>query len=122
MNVLRLSASRALPSLLRPTTLRPISTTAPLLMGGHSPTFHETKMHYPKNPDPFEKHRSDAMEKIFEVPPIEVDGDVAVCEGGAGALGHPVEYITLKVHSSTDRLAGVCKYCGLRFVGKKHSH
>eukprot|EP00519_Triparma_laevis_P005532 CAMPEP_0182499682 /NCGR_PEP_ID=MMETSP1321-20130603/7896_1 /TAXON_ID=91990 /ORGANISM="Bolidomonas sp., Strain RCC1657" /LENGTH=60 /DNA_ID=CAMNT_0024703917 /DNA_START=192 /DNA_END=374 /DNA_ORIENTATION=+ len=59
------------------------------------------------------------MSQVFQVEPIEVEGDIAVCEGGAGALGHPVEYITLKVHSSTDRLAGVCKYCSLRYVGKK---
>ncbi|EJK62903.1 hypothetical protein THAOC_16466, partial [Thalassiosira oceanica] len=36
------------------------------------------------------KHRSNALELIQKVPPIEVDGDIAVCDGGGGALGHPV--------------------------------
>ena len=46
-------------------------------------------------------------------PPIEVDSDVAVCDGGGGALGHPIEYIKL-VGDKTS----VCKYCGLRYVQK----
>ena len=36
------------------------------------------------------KHRSNALELIQKVPPIEVDGDIAVCDGGGGALGHPL--------------------------------
>ena len=60
------------------------------------------------------KHRSNAIDKIFEVEPVVIDGNLAVCDGGGGALGHPVEYITLKFSNS--QLAGVCKYCGLRFV------
>ncbi|GMH80961.1 hypothetical protein TL16_g08769 [Triparma laevis f. inornata] len=127
---------------LRASLSRTISTTSPVL-GGAGPVIHETMMHYPKPEKINDKHRSNGMKQVFDVPPIEVDGDVAgklspkinephikqqtltttlniVCEGGAGALGHPVEYITLKIHSSTDRLAGVCKYCSLRYVGKKH--
>ena len=41
------------------------------------------------------KHRSNAMELVHKVPPIEVQGDMAVCDGGGGALGHPIEYISL---------------------------
>jgi len=57
-----------------------------------------------------------------QVQPIVVDGDLAVCEGGGGALGHPVEYITLK--GSGSKLAGICKYCNLRYVssGKIMGH
>jgi uncharacterized Zn-finger protein len=33
------------------------------------------------------------------------------CDGGGGALGHPVEYLTLERGGET-----VCKYCGRRFV------
>ena len=53
-----------------------------------------------------------------KVEPIVVDGDLAVCEGGGGALGHPVEYITLKPSGS--KLAGICKYCNLRYVSSGH--
>ena len=71
---------------------------------------------------------------------IEVDGTVAMCDGGTydnlflqkrsrpahatkkktggGATGHPVEYIQL---NTTDRSKPqTCKYCGLRFVQKAH--
>lgn len=32
---------------------------------------------------------------IAEVPPIEVHGSVARCDGGGGALGHPAVFINL---------------------------
>ncbi|CAN8075885.1 unnamed protein product [Agarophyton chilense] len=65
------------------------------------------------------KWGSDAMEKIQSTDIIEVDADVAVCNGGGGALGHPIEYIKLYV---SDEHAGpqVCKYCGLKFARKNH--
>ena len=58
------------------------------------------------------KFRSDAIKKIAAVPVIEVKGKTAVCDGGGGALGHPIEYIQLDTVRGTP---GVCKYCGLRF-------
>ena len=61
------------------------------------------------------KHRSNALELIQKVPPIEVEGDVAVCDGGGGALGHPLEYI--KVGNRNEEPAP-CIYCGLRYVAK----
>ncbi|GMI45820.1 hypothetical protein TrCOL_g4065 [Triparma columacea] len=76
----------------------------------------ETNLHNPTIRN--NKHRSDAIDKVFEVEPIVVDGDLAVCEGGGGALGHPVEYITLKPSGS--KLAGICKYCNLRYVSSGH--
>lgn len=65
------------------------------------------------------KWGSDAMEKIQDVAAIEVDGNVAICNGGGGALGHPVEYIKLLV-SDENTGPQVCKYCGLKFKRKHH--
>lgn len=69
---------------------------------------------------PFEdinRHRSDAELRIAQVPIVEVAGTVAVCDGGGGALGHPVEYIQLdtRVYNTPQ----ICKYCGLRFKMKE---
>lgn len=60
------------------------------------------------------------MDLINEVPPIEVDGPLAICCGGENiALGHPVEYIQLNTRKPGQ--IETCKYCGLRFVHKsKH--
>lgn len=65
------------------------------------------------------KWGSDAMDKIQSMDVIEVDGDVAICDGGGGPLGHPIEYIKLNV-SDEDAAPQVCKYCGLRFVRKRY--
>jgi NADH dehydrogenase (ubiquinone) Fe-S protein 6 len=64
-------------------------------------------------------HRSDAEVLINKVPVIEVAGHVAVCDGGGGALGHPVEFIQLDNVSSEP---AICKYCGLRFKMKAGGH
>jgi NADH dehydrogenase (ubiquinone) Fe-S protein 6 len=61
--------------------------------------------------------RSNAEKLVNQVPVIEVNGHTAVCDGGSGALGHPIEYIQLDTVS--DKPA-VCKYCGLRFKMKHH--
>ena len=37
------------------------------------------------------------------------------CDGGNGALGHPVEYITLERGAEA-----VCKYCGRHYVHVSH--
>lgn len=65
------------------------------------------------------KWGSDAMEKIQQSHIIEVDDEVVVCDGGGGALGHPIEYIKLHV-SDEDAGPQVCKYCGLKFARKPH--
>ncbi|CAE7700657.1 unnamed protein product, partial [Symbiodinium sp. KB8] len=62
------------------------------------------------------KHRSNAETLIADVPPIEVDGNMAVCEGGGGENGHPAEWIQLDTRDG--RLPAVCKYCGLRYIKK----
>lgn len=65
-------------------------------------------------------HRSNAMELIAKVPVIEVAANVAMCDGGGGATGHPIEFIKL------DRRDGaaptMCKYCGLRFQKAEGHH
>ena len=37
------------------------------------------------------------------------------CDGGAGPMGHPVEYMTLEAQGDV-----VCKYCGRRYVHTAH--
>mmetsp|Transcript_18708 Transcript_18708/g.20339 ORF Transcript_18708/g.20339 Transcript_18708/m.20339 type:complete len:108 (+) Transcript_18708:70-393(+) len=64
-------------------------------------------------------HRSNAEELVNKVPVIEVEGYTAVCDGGSGALGHPLEYIQL--HTVSDK-PQVCKYCGLRYISKGPAH
>ena len=39
------------------------------------------------------------------------------CDGGGGALGHPVIWLTLTMQSTGSALA-VCPYCSRRFVSK----
>mmetsp|Transcript_126951 Transcript_126951/g.189392 ORF Transcript_126951/g.189392 Transcript_126951/m.189392 type:complete len:132 (-) Transcript_126951:96-491(-) len=60
------------------------------------------------------KHRSNALELVEKHPIVEVEGERAICDGGGGALGHPVEYISLERPHVVER----CKYCGLRFASK----
>ena len=62
-------------------------------------------------------HRSNAEKLVNDVPVIEVEGHVAVCDGGSGALGHPIEYIQLDTISNEPQ---VCKYCGLRYKMAHH--
>jgi NADH dehydrogenase (ubiquinone) Fe-S protein 6 len=73
------------------------------------------------------KHRSNALELLQQQPVIEVEGDMAICDGGGGALGHPLEYIKVgnrADYESPEEVAkGVaCIYCGLRYRKKTESH
>ncbi|HFD16036.1 MAG TPA: zinc-finger domain-containing protein [Rhodospirillales bacterium] len=45
-------------------------------------------------------------EEVVITPRLEVS-----CDGGGGALGHPVEFLTLEKGGEA-----VCKYCDRRFV------
>jgi NADH dehydrogenase (ubiquinone) Fe-S protein 6 len=63
------------------------------------------------------KHRSNALELVHRIPVVEVDGDMAICDGGGGGLGHPLEYIALDVPNSIN----YCKYCSLRYTKSKNS-
>jgi uncharacterized Zn-finger protein len=42
---------------------------------------------------------------------IEVDKDRIGCDGGNGALGHPLVYLTVDAAGKVD-----CPYCGRRFI------
>jgi uncharacterized Zn-finger protein len=53
---------------------------------------------------------------------ITVESDTVGCDGGGGALGHPLVYLTLTHEGRAD-----CPYCSRRFVLKEgaklaHSH
>mmetsp|Transcript_10433 Transcript_10433/g.12693 ORF Transcript_10433/g.12693 Transcript_10433/m.12693 type:complete len:148 (-) Transcript_10433:548-991(-) len=63
------------------------------------------------------KHRSNALELVMKQPINYVDGPVAVCDGGGGGLGHPVEYISV---ANIGGAAKPCVYCGLRFAERPH--
>ncbi len=47
-------------------------------------------------------------------------GYTAICDGGGGALGHPIEYIQLDNVASKG--PAICKYCGLRYEHDHHGH
>uniref|UniRef100_M4BVP6 Zinc finger CHCC-type domain-containing protein n=1 Tax=Hyaloperonospora arabidopsidis (strain Emoy2) TaxID=559515 RepID=M4BVP6_HYAAE len=66
------------------------------------------------------RHRSDAELRIAKIPIVEVAGTLAVCDGGGGALGHPVEYIQLDTHKQNS--PQTCKYCGVRYRMKEGYH
>ena len=42
---------------------------------------------------------------------IETDKDRVGCDGGEGALGHPLVYLTMDASDKVD-----CPYCGRRYV------
>jgi len=79
-----------------------------------------------KSPYKLGKHRSNALEMIEKQTVIEVEGNMAVCDGGGGVLGHPLEYIKLGARMDYDErgeAAGVrCIYCGLRYRSKGGGH
>ena len=62
---------------------------------------------------------AEAMIKSFTEEPIVVDAHVAVCDGGGGALGHPIEF--LQLNRVNEKTPETCTYCGLKFVmGEAH--
>ena len=47
-------------------------------------------------------------------PPLLVhSAQVAMCDGGGGATGHPIEYVKLELREG--HAAVPCKYCGVRY-------
>ena len=57
---------------------------------------------------------------MSRVPVIEVPSNTAMCDGGGGAMGHPLEYIELNRRAGAEPAA--CKYCGLRYVRAEGHH
>ena len=66
------------------------------------------------------KHRSNAQELAEKIPVKLVKSTFAACDGGGGALGHPVVYIQLNTRKPHDVV--VCKYCSARFQMDPHFH
>jgi len=64
-------------------------------------------------------HHSNAEKLINSVGVIKVKGSMAICDGGGGSLGHPIEYIQLELQN---QVPSICKYCGLRYVKDDHHH
>ena len=55
-------------------------------------------------------------------PPLLVhSAQVAMCDGGGGATGHPIEYIKLDLKEGAGTV-NTCKYCGVRYKMKAHHH
>lgn len=81
------------------------------------PSAEEQRLHYRTNAESefkLGKHRSNALDLVQEHPVVEVEGESAICDGGGGPLGHPLEYISLQRPHVVEQ----CKYCGLRFASK----
>ena len=57
---------------------------------------------------------------MARVPVVEVDAEVAMCDGGGGATGHPIEYVKLELREG--HAAVPCKYCGVRFRRRAGHH
>lgn len=47
---------------------------------------------------------------------IEVEDDVVSCDGGGGALGHPLVYLNLGAAGEVE-----CPYCDRKFIRKPGS-
>jgi len=66
------------------------------------------------------KHRSNALDLVMKQDVIYVKGNTAICDGGGGALGHPIEYINV---ANLDGKSQACVYCGLRYAqDPDHAH
>lgn len=103
----------------KPTTRMAVRTLSSATFNVNLPT--EQSENNKNSPYLEGQFRSNAERRVKEVPVIEVEGNLAVCEGGGGSLGHPIEYITLdKVNNSNE--PSTCIYCGLRYRSKAHHH
>lgn len=60
------------------------------------------------------KWGSNAMDLVQSAEVTKVSGPVAICDGGGGPLGHPIEYIQLD--RADAQFPAVCKYCGRKFI------
>ncbi|EFC44296.1 NADH dehydrogenase [Naegleria gruberi] len=63
-----------------------------------------------------DEHFAESIEglDLDSLPPIEIDGETAVCNGfHSNGMGHPTEYIRIN-HTTPER----CKYCGVRYIRK----
>jgi len=71
-----------------------------------------------KSPDHQGLEGREPIDLISQIPPKEVYGRKAWCDGGGGPLGHPKVFINLDKPGPQ-----ICGYCGLRFIRKEeHNH
>ena len=104
------AAPRSSRSAIRVGSVRPLSSSGEIDPTKSKYVISQTDAPYAKG-----KHRSNALELIEKQPVIEVEGDMAVCDGGGGVLGHPLEYI--KIGSNGGKPVS-CIYCGLKYQQK----
>ncbi|THH01816.1 hypothetical protein EW026_g975 [Hermanssonia centrifuga] len=84
------------------------TTQAPRPHGQSGPRFEQTAMELQPNP-------LSAMDMIANEPIRVVHGRKAVCDGGAGPLGHPKIFINVDKPGPHP-----CGYCGIRFEQAPH--
>ena len=79
---------------------------------------HKWLQYDPTHTKSMKTHKSDAEQRIHRIPVIFTDADVVRCMGGTDIeKGHPQVYI-----KTNETKPNTCKYCGLRFQKKPHSH
>ena len=69
------------------------------------------------------KHCSNVLESVSKQVVIEVEGGTPICDGGGGALGHPLMYIELGNRADVEAAGHnengyPCIYCGLKYCQK----
>lgn len=104
---------RAAPRLLR----RMVSSSTPSLAASTRVPLHQPLGVPVAGTDPDavrSKWGSNAMDMVQSADVIKVPGPVATCNGGGGALGHPIEYI--QIDRADAQFPAVCKYCGNKFI------
>ena len=58
------------------------------------------------------------LEIMMETESIEVETDTVGCDGGGGALGHPMVYLKIVPREDNPARSVVCPYCSRQFVLK----
>eukprot|EP01113_Clastostelium_recurvatum_P023138 TRINITY_DN2766_c0_g1_i1.p1 TRINITY_DN2766_c0_g1~~TRINITY_DN2766_c0_g1_i1.p1 ORF type:complete len:127 (-),score=5.73 TRINITY_DN2766_c0_g1_i1:32-388(-) len=99
--------------------VRPIMSLYPLTRSFHTTSWRMKEVSPTQNieirvPESINKSPIDL---IAEIPPLIVQGRVAVCDGGGGPLGHPRVFINLDCEGPRP-----CGYCGLRFQQHRGHH
>ncbi|WVQ82685.1 hypothetical protein IAT38_004817 [Cryptococcus sp. DSM 104549] len=91
------------------TPLLPLPPQNPKPHAFANPRFEQTAWQYQPN-------QLSAMGLVAEDPVRLVNGRIATCDGGGGALGHPKIFINLDKPGPK-----VCGYCGVRYE-QSHEH
>lgn len=62
------------------------------------------------------QHRSDEM-----VSPVAAGVTRVSCNGGGGALGHPLIWLTLTASDDGDAKSATCPYCSRQFIQQQEA-